>query len=187
VDPILSISPDLFLRVLRPYEAGALFSLVQKNREHLRQWLPWIDATRGPADSRRFLELSYSGFLRGAGFSFGVRHHGSLVGVVGFHGFDRANRVTSLGYWLAEEACGNGIMRQSVAACVQYAFEKQAMNRLYIRCATGNERSRRIPEALGFTREGVQRQAEWLYDHFVDLDVYSILAAEWKSSIVLGF
>jgi ribosomal-protein-serine acetyltransferase len=95
--------------------------------------------------------------------------------------------VTSLGYWLAEEACGNGIMRQSVAACVQYAFEKQAMNRLYIRCATGNERSRRIPEALGFTREGVQRQAEWLYDHFVDLDVYSILAAEWKSSIVLGF
>jgi ribosomal-protein-serine acetyltransferase len=187
VDPILSISPELFLRVLRPYEAGALFSLVERNRAHLRRWLPWIDGTRGPADSRRFLEISYAGFLRGAGFNFGIRHHGGLVGVIGFHGFDRANRVTSLGYWLAESACGKGIMRQSVAACVQYAFEKQGMNRLYIRCATGNHRSRRVPESLGFIHEGTQRQAEWLYDHFVDLEVYSILAAEWKGSLTLGF
>lgn len=185
MEPILSISPDLFLRVLRPYEAGALFSLVQRNRNHLRQWLPWIDATRSPIDSRRFLEMSYAGFLRGAGFNFGIRYHGSLVGVIGFHGFDRMNRVTSLGYWLTEEACGKGIMRHSAAACIDYAFDKQGMNRLYVRCAAGNERSKRIPVALGFTFEGVQREAEWLYDHFVDLEVYSILAAEWSQSLTL--
>lgn len=180
MEPILSISADLFLRVLRPYEAGTLFSLVQKNREHLREWLPWVDATHSPVDTRRFLEMTYAGFLRGQSVNFGIRHHGSLVGTVGFHGFDRMNRVTSLGYWLCGDACGKGIMRQSVAACIEYAFEKQAMNRLYIRCATGNARSRRIPEALGFTHEGTQRQAEWLYDHFVDLDVYSLLVSEWK-------
>jgi ribosomal-protein-serine acetyltransferase len=187
VDPILSISPDLFLRVLRPYEAGALFSLIQENRSHLREWLPWIDATRSPVDSRRFLEMSYSGFLRGAGFNFGIRYYGGLIGVIGFHGFDRANRTTSIGYWLSQAMCGKGIMRQSVGACIQYAFEKQGMNRLYIRCATGNQRSRRVAEALGFTHEGTQREAEWLYDHFVDLEVYSILASEWKGSLTFGF
>lgn len=175
----LSISPELFLRVLRPYEAGALFSLVQKNRSHLRQWLPWVDATRSPVDSRRFLEMSYMGSLRGSGFSLGIRFHGSLIGVVGFHDFDRMNRVTSLGYWLSEEFCGQGIMRRSVAACAEYAFNERGMNRLYIRCAVGNERSRRIPLALGFQFEGIQRQAEWLHDHFVDLEVYSMLAPEW--------
>jgi ribosomal-protein-serine acetyltransferase len=184
VDPILAISPDLFLRVLRPYEAGALFSLVQENREHLRQWLPWIDATRSPVDSRRFLEISYAGFLRGGGFNFGIRYHGELVGVIGFHGFDRANRTTSIGYWLSQAACGKGLMRQSVSACIEYAFDKQGMNRLYIRCATANHRSRRVAQALGFTHEGTQREAEWLYDHFVDLEVYSILASEWKASLV---
>lgn len=180
MDPILVISPELFLRVLRPYEAGTLYSLVEKNRRHLREWLPWIDATRSPVDSRRFLEMSYAGFLRGVGFNLGIRYHGSLVGVVGFHGFDRMNRVTSLGYWLAEEACGKGIMRQSVAACIDYAVEKQNMNRICIRCASGNLRSKRIPQSLGFTCEGTQREAEWLYDHFVDLEIFSLLAAEWE-------
>lgn len=100
--------------------------------------------------------------------------------MIGFHGFDGANRVTSLGYWLALDACGQGVMRASVEACVSYAFRDRGMNRLYVRCATENQRSRRVPEALGFVHEGTQREAEWLYDHFVDLEVYSVLAAEWK-------
>jgi ribosomal-protein-serine acetyltransferase len=180
VEPTLSISHDLFLKVLRPVEAGILFSLINRNRDHLREWLPWVDGTRSPADTRRFLEISYAGFLRGGGVNFGIRHHGSLVGLVGFHGFDLQNRVTSLGYWLSKDAEGKGIMRQAVATCIQYAFHDKGMNRLYIRCATGNLRSKHIPEALGFTHEGTQREAEWLYDHFVDLDVYSLLAAEWR-------
>lgn len=177
---LLSISSDLSLRVARPSEAGALFSLVQQNREHLREWLPWVDQMRIPYDARRFLEFSYAGYLRRAGFNFGIRYRGALVGLVGFHGFDYANRVTSIGYWLGEAHCGQGIMRQSVTACVEYAFEERGMNRLFIRSATGNERSRRIPEVLGFHHEGRQREAEWLYDHFVDLEVYSVLAREWR-------
>lgn len=178
----IPISSDLFLGVLRPHETGTLFSLVQRNRDYLRQWLPWVDGTRNPLDTRRFLEMSYVGFLRASGANYGIRYLGSLVGVVGFHTFDRANSVTSLGYWLAEEHCGKGIMRQSVSACVDFAFKEQGMNRLYVRCASENQRSKRIPEALGFVHEGMQRQAEWLYDHFVDLDVYSILASEWKGT-----
>jgi ribosomal-protein-serine acetyltransferase len=182
VNPSISITPELTLRVLRPYEAEAIFMLVQRNREHLREWLPWVDSTRSPIDSRRFLEMSYAGFLSGEGFSFGILSQGTLVGVVGFHGFDRMNRVTSLGYWLAKDYCRQGIMRQSVAACIDFAIREQDMNRVYIRCAEGNTVSKRIPEALGFKLEGIQREAEWLYDHFVNLKVYSLLAAEWKSS-----
>lgn len=182
----LPISPDLSLRVLRPQEAGALFSLIQKNRQHLREWLPWVDATRSPIDTRRFLEASYMGYLRGLGFSLGLRWQGGLCGVIGFHAFDPLNRVTSLGYWLAQDFCGQGIMRSSVTACLDYAFHERGMNRLMIRCAVGNERSRRIPQALGFQFEGIQREAEWLYDHFVDLEVYSMLASDWPGSTVAG-
>ena len=182
--PQLSIAPELALRVLRPFEAGTLHSLVQKNRDHLREWLPWLDASRSLMDSRRFLENSYMGFLRGGGFSFRIRLNGGLVGVVGFHGFDRMNRVTSLGYWLAEPVCGKGLMRLCVAHAIDYAFTEQEMHRVFIRCATGNERSRRVAVSLGMVHEGTQRQAEWLYDRFVDLDVYSILSEEWDSSIL---
>jgi ribosomal-protein-serine acetyltransferase len=50
-----------------------------------------------------------------------------------------------------------------------------------IGCAPGNRKSCAIPERLGFTREGVLRQREWLYDHFVDHVVYGILAEEWRA------
>ncbi|MEX0331988.1 MAG: GNAT family N-acetyltransferase [Puniceicoccaceae bacterium] len=185
--PVICISPELSLSVLRPSEAGALYALINRNRGHLRAWLPWVDATRSPIDSRRFLELSYAGFLAGEGFSYGIRWQESLAGVVGFHGFDRLNRITSLGYWLAKDHCGNGIMRQSVAASIDFAIRDLQMNRIYIRCAEGNERSKRIPQSLGFSLEGVQREAEWLYDHFVNLEVYSLLASEWRlSTLTLG-
>ena len=177
----LSVTTDLTLRVLRPADAGILFMLVHRNRAYLREWLPWVDATRSPLDTRRFLFASYSGFRRGDGFSYGIVEGGSLVGVIGFHAFDRVNKVTSLGYWLSREATGRGLMRQSVAACLDHAFVDQGMNRLYVRCAVGNLRSRRIPQALGFRFEGTQREAEWLYDHFVDLEVHSILAREWRA------
>jgi len=43
-----------------------------------------------------------------------------------------------------------------------------------------NTRSRAIAERLGFRLEGVHRDAEWLYDHFVDLACYAMVARDWK-------
>jgi ribosomal-protein-serine acetyltransferase len=40
--------------------------------------------------------------------------------------------------------------------------------------------SRGIPERLGFVNKGCIRQAEWLYDHYVDHVVYGKLAEEWN-------
>jgi ribosomal-protein-serine acetyltransferase len=54
------------------------------------------------------------------------------------------------------------------------------LNRLVITCATQNQKSRAIPERLGFVHEGIARDAEWLYDHFVDHDIYAKLHCDWK-------
>ena len=50
-----------------------------------------------------------------------------------------------------------------------------------IRCALDNAPSRAIPERLSFRLEGQLRQAEWIYDRFVDHAIYGLLAEEYKS------
>lgn len=56
------------------------------------------------------------------------------------------------------------------------------MNRAQIRAMPENSRSIAIPARLGFTYEGIQRQAELLRGKFYDFAVYSMLASEWTTT-----
>jgi len=67
-------------------------------------------------------------------------------------------------------------------ALINYSFTELGLNRLVIMAAVENAKSRAIPERLGFTPEGVCRQYEWLYDHFVDSSMYSLVASEWRGT-----
>jgi len=99
--------------------------------------------------------------------------------VVGYNQIDWQNRIGSIGYWLAEAYQGKGLMTTSCKALIDYGFGVLNLNRLVIACATENKPSRAIPKRLGFFHEGATRDAEWLYDHFVDHEIYAKLHRDW--------
>lgn len=177
--PEFRISDRHLVRLPTIADVDELFTLVDTNRSYLRQWLPWVDRSTCSDDTRKVIESGLQQFANQQGFHAVICIDDRIAGVIGFHAIDWANRSTSIGYWLAESHQGAGMMTASCRAVVQYAFSVWNVNRILIRCATGNLRSQAIPERLGFVREGVQREAEWLYDHFVDLINYSLLRAEW--------
>ncbi|WP_145453304.1 GNAT family N-acetyltransferase, partial [Staphylococcus epidermidis] len=88
-----------------------------------------------------------------------------IVGVAGFNEFDWNNRSGSIGYWLDKHYTGKGIIIRSVGALTNFAFTELKLNRVEIRAAKENLKSRAIAEKLGFRMEGCIREAEWLYDH----------------------
>ena len=178
----LRVDPALELRMLAEADAEALFALVDRDRAYLREWLPWLDENRSPADTRRFLRGAVEQQEANNGFQAGLWSGGRIVGVIGYPGIDWPNRLTGIGYWLSAAAQGQGLMTRACRALVNHAFDELKLNRVEIRCATGNCKSRAIPERLGFTVEGTARDAEWLYDRFVDLVVYSMLAREWPEA-----
>lgn len=172
---------DAELRLFEERHAPALFALTDANREYLREWLPWLDATQSVEDTRGFIRGALLQFAENRGFQAGIWYRGELAGSVGYHYIDWANRSVELGYWLGAAFQGHGLMTKACRALVTHAFAELGLNRVAIRCATGNAKSCAIPERLGFQRDGILRQAERLYDQYVDLVVYSRLASEWHA------
>ncbi len=180
MNSVIPVRQDLELRLRTGEDAEAFFKVTDKNRAYLREWLPWVDATKTVDDTRKFILGATAKFESGEGHDFGIWYEGQWVGSIGFHYWDKANRKDTIGYWLAEDFQGKGIITDSVRALIKYGFEEMDLNRIEILCAIGNKKSQAIPERLGFKNEGVTRECEWLYDHFVDSVTYSILRSEWK-------
>jgi len=177
------VGDDLEMRLLEERDAEQLFALTEENRAYLRQWLPWLDDTTRLADTRAFIRSALQQFADENGFQVVILCKGEPAGVAGLHYINRQDGKTEIGYWLGESFQGKGIMTRCCRALVDYAFNELGLDRVEIRCATENVRSRAIPERLGFSREGLQKDAEWLYDHFVDLVVYSMRAADWPKTV----
>ena len=174
------IDDDTELRLLENRHAEELFALTDQNREHLRRWLPWLDNNRSLEDTRAFIAKSLIQYANNKGFPTGIWFKGALAGVIGYNTIDCSVRTASIGYWIGASFQGQGLVTGACRALIDYAFNGLGLNRVEIRCATGNKKSQAIPERLGFKQEGTVRQAEWLYDHFVDHAVYGVLASEWQ-------
>jgi ribosomal-protein-serine acetyltransferase len=177
------VDADIALRPLAPDDARAVFSLTDENRDYLRTWLPWVDAVRAEADTAEFIRTTERRTAEGHGFSFAIWYRQSIVGTVGHHYVDRPNRSTQIGYWVAAPLQHRGIATRACAGIIDVSFSTLDVHRVELRCATGNTRSCRIAERLGFRHEGVLRDAEWLYDHYVDHNLYGLLDREWRSSL----
>lgn len=173
------IGPGAELRILEKRHAEPLFSLFDRNRAHLRRWLPFVDSSTTVGDSQKFIEAGLRQFADNNGFHAGIWIDGQIAGCIGFHAISWHNRKTSIGYWIGEEFQGRGLVTAACRAFVDHAITELKLNRVEIGCATENRKSRAIPERLGFKSEGISRDAEWLYDQFVDHQVYSMLAREW--------
>jgi ribosomal-protein-serine acetyltransferase len=173
------IDDDTELRLLGEEHAQELFELTDCSRDHLRKWLPWVDATRTVEDSRQFILKSLEQYEKTGAVNAGIWHHGRLAGVISFVMTDLYNRNSWIGYWIGEKYQGRGLMTAACRVMLATAFEDMGLNRVEIRAATDNNRSRSIPERLGFRLEGILRQSAWLDDHFQDMAVYSLLRSEW--------
>ncbi len=176
----IKINPVLELRLLAEHDAAAMYLLVDSNRAYLREWLPWVDYTRSVKDERAFIHNTRIQYQNNVSFSYAIWYQEQIVGTIGYNQIDWANRKVDIGYWLAAQYQGKGIMTRSCYALVGYAFDDLKLNKVEIRCAIGNMHSCAIPQRLGFIQEGTIRQAEWLYDHYVDLKLYGLLESEWR-------
>jgi len=174
------VAPGIEMRQFRVEDAEPTYTLVDRHRAYLREWLPWVDHTHSPDDVRDFIQRAGAQWDANQGPSTVIWMDGAICGSFGCHPIDWTNRNTSIGYWIVPDLQGKGIVTRCTISMLRYLFDELSLHRVEIRCGTGNMRSCAIPERLGFHREGVAREAQWVGDRWVDLFIWSMLSEEWR-------
>lgn len=155
----IPVDEEIDLRLHAERHAEELFRFTDENREHLRRWLTWVDASTSVDDTRRYIRDMLHRLAEGKEYGFGIVRRGELVGSIGLRVIPEIAEA-EIGYCLSEAAQGHGIVTRASEALLRFAFEDLGMHRVMIKCAKDNARSRAVPERLGFTLEGTFRERE---------------------------
>jgi len=173
------VDGDLTLVARHPSDAEEIFALIERHRASLGEWLTWLDATRSVGDARRYAQFAQVQFESRVAFDYAMRSGSAIVGAIGIHGLDWAHRSAQMGYWLAPEARGRGIVTRAAAALTTHAFAHLDLHRLEIRCVVENERSRAVAERLGYVHEGTLGEAYLLHGRYRDISLYGMTERAW--------
>ncbi len=172
----IQVNDQISLKPLALSDAKIIFHTIDSQRHYLRKWLPFIDGTRHVVDTENYINSIYSTPPDQRERVYIINYNQHFAGLIGLKSIDQQNQKSEIGYWLSENFQKKGIISLSVKAMMDYAFQHLNINRIQIKCAVGNTESKRIPQRLGFTFEGIERDGELLSGNaFTDLEVYSIL------------
>lgn len=105
-----------------------------------------------------------------------------LVGTCGFNDWSRAHRWAEMAFDLAPPHWGKGLMRQAVAAVLQWTFRLDQVDRVQAFVRVDNERSIRLLERSGFVREGCLRSYRVCRGQAHDFHVYGLLRSDWAAA-----
>jgi ribosomal-protein-serine acetyltransferase len=175
--------PSLRLRLVREEDAEELSLRINQNREHLRQWSSLVDETKTASDTLKFVHTCLEAAASGTGFRYALLLNREIIGSVTLNTIEKINRCATMGYWLAKSQTGKGLMTTAAKTLISEGFRQLELNRIEARVPTDNHPSQAVCDRAGLTKEGVLRQSQWLYDHFLDMTMNSVLRSEWMARV----
>jgi RimJ/RimL family protein N-acetyltransferase len=139
---------DLLLRPPLDEDAPAVVAACQD--EAISRFLPLMPNPYGEADARTWLALTRRGWAGELDEkAFAITRGGGFVGVVSLR-----PGTGGLGYWLAPEARGQGVMPRAVAAVMDWGRAEHGVRAFHLLAHPDNLASQRVAEKLGFSRAG---------------------------------
>ena len=112
-------------------------------------------------------------------FAFAITEDEKVVGSIGIFRQGNIHRQTAeLGYYIAEEYWGKGIMTEAVKQICGYVFDKSDIIRIYAEPFAYNAASCRVLEKAGFQYEGTLRSNAVKNGEVIDMKMYSLLKTE---------
>lgn len=153
--------------------APRMYSAIDSDRNHLGQYLPWVEFTSCAEDEASFIYECHRQWdqFEMYDYSMFLKQDDSFLGNVGVHSLAWLGAKCEVGYWLLSSFEGQGFVTEAVQMLVQQAAALGFL-RVEIRCALENKKSVGVPKRLGFKFEGQLHQATMVRGRPQDVLVY---------------
>ena len=147
----------------------------KKIQDNLRDGLPYPYTEQ---DGKEFISAMLAANESDT-FAFAITVNGKAIGSIGaFRQTNIHNRTAELGYYIAEEYWGKGIMTEAVKQLCDYVFSHTDIIRIYAEPFAYNIGSCRVLEKAGFQYEGTLRSNALKNGNVLDMKMYSKLKTE---------
>jgi ribosomal-protein-alanine N-acetyltransferase len=168
------------LRPLRASDADALYDYLRDPVVTELTSYPVVS----PSLAEAIIERSLSRWAAGELSKWGValQQDDQLVGTCGFNEWSQTHRWAEMAYELAPAYWGKGLMRQAVAAVLQWTYRQDLVNRVHAFVRVDNTRSQRLLERSGFVREGSLRSYRVCRGEPRDFYIYGLLRSDWVAA-----
>lgn len=144
----------------------------KKVQDNLRDGLPYPYTVQ---DGKEFISAMLSADENET-FAFAITVDNMVIGSIGIFRQGNIHRQTAeLGYYIAEEYWGKGIMTEAVKQICEYVFAKSDIIRIYAEPFAYNIASCRVLEKAGFQYEGTLRNNAVKNGKIIDMKMYSLL------------
>ncbi len=146
-----------------------------KIQDNLRDGLPYPYTEQDGIDYISAMLLSDENDT----FAFAITVEGKVIGSIGVFRQGNIHRQTAeVGYYIAEEYWGKGIMTEAIKQACKYVFDKSDIIRIYAEPFAYNVASCRVLEKAGFQYEGTLRKNAVKNGKIIDMKMYSLLRTE---------
>jgi UDP-4-amino-4,6-dideoxy-N-acetyl-beta-L-altrosamine N-acetyltransferase len=170
--------------ILRDFEEKDIRKLVQWRNDPMinRHFFEYETATT--EKQRRWLEAVST--RHDEKFFVISNLQGDAIGTVGLNRIDWRSRNAEWGRFMIGEKkfLGKGYALEAMYLSVEYAFSHLNLHRLYLSVFAWNKRARSLYERFGFKKEGILREHVFRGGRYQDVEVYGLLASEFKVTLV---
>jgi RimJ/RimL family protein N-acetyltransferase len=177
----LSLTEDVEMRPLEPWRAEEFLAHLDRAREHIAPWVSPSFVATDLDSARATLQRYADRWARDAGGIWGLWRQDTLVGGVLFVSFDTTTGVCEVGCWLEPAAEGHGLVSRAVGRLIDWAVRERGIHRVEWRTNARNVRSIATARRLGLRHDGTLREVYPGPSGRIDLEVWSVLAPEWRA------
>jgi ribosomal-protein-alanine N-acetyltransferase len=168
------------LRPLRRRDGNDWMRLRSDNSAWLEPWEATSpDGETGSTTFGEYVRALSAQARAGTSLPFAVELDGALVGQLTVSSISYGSlRSAAIGYWIAREAAGRGVIPTGVAMATDYCFSVLGLHRVEINIRPENAPSLRVVEKLGFRDEGVRQRFLHIQGAWRDHRTFALTAEE---------